>query len=1836
MVTPAPSCASLPDRYVPTVQIIPVSKVRKTFAGSALLCLLLLVWLLAGSEMAWGQAAFLFSDSLVVNSGTADRTVTVPIQLDGTIAEVRVLSSGIAGTDFVAVTTDTCSVGHGYPAGQSCALTVRFQPKAPGERRGAVVLLDDQKHVLGMRSLYGIGLGPLSIFIPATMNTVAGDGTWVYRGDDVAATETSLFLPGGVAVDGAGNIFIADSSNNRIRRVDASTRFITTVAGNGSPGSGGDGGLAIHASVSNPGAIILDGAGNLYIADSGNHAIRKLTLASGVMTTIAGQLGMQSTPTTLGDGGPATSATLNTPQGLAFDAVGNLYIADTGNNTIRCVDASTGIITRVAGTGTAGFSGDGGQATLAALNTPWGLATDVDGNLYIADLNNQRIRKLSGGFISTVIGTGDQAFNGDGQLAGITTVKNPAAVAVDVAGNLYIADAGNNLIRKISATSKLVSTVAGSGNQSFGGDLKDATKAGIYGPYALALDSKGNLYFSDLFHHRIREVENSIVNLSYVPIRVGRTSAAQNQTVENDGNAALSWSGFNPDQNSAYDPASTTCSLSTPLDKNATCILGAQFSPQTIGASVQAVLEMASDASNSPAVINMSGEVDALEPTQTSLSTSANPAALGSLITLTAVVSGNGDTTPNGTIRFFDGTGMLGTATTNSAGKAVFTISTLALGSHSLTAAFTGDVSNSPSTSAVLVQVIKQAPAIVLVSGANPANTTTPVTFTATVTASQIQPTGNVAFSDGASVFGNGAVNGSGIATFTTSALSAGTHAITATYQGDTNTLAVTSNTVTQTINKWSTATMLSSNASSADVGTSVVFTVQVVPTSSSALTGDILLKDGSNLLITLHPDAQGSASYSTTSLVVGSHSITASYAGDSNNDVSTSAVLTETIHKIATTTVLSSSANPANGGATIRLTATVTPSSTNAIAGALSGTATFQEGSTVLGTVTLSTGGVATLDISTLSVGTHAITVTYSGNDGYAVSTSNTLPQKVQLADTTVQLSSSANPSIAGSGVSFTAVVAGTGGIPTGTVSFLDGAVTLGTAPIGASGQATFSLSTLSAGSHPITAKYEGDAKDSGSTSMILTQVVQQATTAIVLTSSSNPAIAGTSITFVATLTSSGGLPTGQIVLREGGTTLGTAAISATGSAQFTLSSLQEGSHNLIASFAGDTSHAAGQSVVLIQVVNLGTSSVLLGSSPNPSVFNSAVTFTAKVTGSGTQPTGSVTFLDGATVLSTVAMDSTGVAIFNLATLTIGNHTITARYAGDNTHAAASPVSLVQQVVQATNTTLVSNINPSIVGSPVRFTATVTGVSSTAVSGTVRFTDGATLLGSSTLGSNGVAVLDISTLVAGTHLIVATYGGDSGSQESSSAALQQIVNVAGTTVSLRSNVNPSVAGTPVTFMAEVVSVGRTATGTVTFLDGSNTLGTATVANGVASLTTSSLAAGQHAVLARYNGDSDTQSSISGVLVQIAQARTSSALASSLNPALTAQSITLTATVANGSNATGILTFLDGSSVLATVPLAANGTATLPLSALPAGTHALSVSYSGDSYNLPSVSSVVSETVQLRPTTTTGTPSSNSYLSGQQITLVAVVHSDNVVAQAGTVEFRSGNTVLGTGTVSSGGVATLVFFPTAKSYSITAVYSGDAVYAGSTADAFNLTEGETTTFSMVVNPSSVSLASGSHTTISLTFSAANNFTDTLALGCLELPEEATCTFSTTKVALAANGSQIVQLTLDTGTPLGAGPKASVERDHASQIVEAGMMLPLALGMGFLLFRRRRGHRLTALLSLLMLLAVGFGMSGCGNTLDVTTTPAGNYTVRIMASGANTGASQVGDLSVTVK
>lgn len=369
--------------------------------------------------------------------------------------------------------------------------------KAPGKRtlsvqtRGGVAQIP-----------FTIVSKPLSEISEGEITTIAGGVPFI--GDGGKALGAILNRPTSIAIDGTGQLFIADGFNRRIRRVDSNenSRLITTVVGDGTPEFGGDDGPAIGAGIDFVTSIAFDSVGNLFIADQPSARVRRVDAQTGIITTFAGN-GIQAST---GDNGLATEASI-VPEGIALDSAGNLFISESESNRIRRVDVSTGIIRTIAGDGTAGFAGDGGAASSAKFNRPTNLAFDSDDNLIVVDTGNHRIRQISKALtITTIVGNGRADFSGDGGLATMASLRDPSAVAFDSFGNLLIADTGNARLRRVSMSTKTITTIAGNGMRGFNGENTRALDTAI-SPVSLAVTGMGRILFADDVNNRIRGID---------------------------------------------------------------------------------------------------------------------------------------------------------------------------------------------------------------------------------------------------------------------------------------------------------------------------------------------------------------------------------------------------------------------------------------------------------------------------------------------------------------------------------------------------------------------------------------------------------------------------------------------------------------------------------------------------------------------------------------------------------------------------------------------------------------------------------------------------------------------------------------------------------------------------------------------------------------------------------------------------------------------------------------------------------------------------------------------------------------------------------------------------------------------------------------------------------------------------------------------------------------------------------------------------------------------------------------------------------------------------------
>jgi sugar lactone lactonase YvrE len=522
-----------------------------------------------------------------VSTASSPVTLTFTFNTGGVIGVPGVLTQGATGLDFSDAGTGTCTTNgtsHSYSAGDTCTVNVVFTPQYPTARLGAVLLMDGSANVLATAYLYGGGVGSETVFNPPVTST---------------PHNSSLFNdPVALVVDGrgisAGNIYIVDEGHHQILKADPSGN-VTVFAGTGVSGFSGDGGPAISAKFNTPSDIVMDGAGNLYVADDNNYVVRKID-TKGKISTVAGIGGSWGNGAS---GGLATATRLGTPAALAFDPQGNLYIVDYYYSEVRKVNHA-GIMTTVAGTGVSGYTGDGGPATAARLNYPLGARTDDRGNLYISDTYNNLIRKVNtAGTITTVAGTyngGVGGYSGDGGPATSARIHTPYDLAIDAAGELFICDSGNSVLRRVDSSGS-ISTY--STPLSF--------------PEDAVVDGAGNLALVDSTAKAVVTISRTQpATLNFGSLDVGSTSSAQSVNVSNIGNAALTFpapsTGFDPSISSGFFLSnSSTCPQISSSSSPATLAVGASctelisFTPTAPG-SISGSLVMTDDSLNAPGV----------------------------------------------------------------------------------------------------------------------------------------------------------------------------------------------------------------------------------------------------------------------------------------------------------------------------------------------------------------------------------------------------------------------------------------------------------------------------------------------------------------------------------------------------------------------------------------------------------------------------------------------------------------------------------------------------------------------------------------------------------------------------------------------------------------------------------------------------------------------------------------------------------------------------------------------------------------------------------------------------------------------------------------------------------------------------------------------------------------------------------------------------------------------------------------------------------------------------------------------------------------------------------
>ena len=935
--------------------------------------------------------------------------------------------------------------------------------------------------------------------------------------------------------------------------------------------------------------------------------------------------------------------------------------------------------------------------------------------------------------------------------------------------------------------------------------------------------------------------------------------------------------------------------------------------------------------------------------TTTSVASNHNPSVAGQAVTYTATVAATapGAGTPSNadTVTFKDGASTItcgsgSVAFNGTTATCVVTYASTAGSPHSITAVFGGDANYGGSTSSALSQTVNKAATTTSVtSTSNPSVVGQQVFYTATVAvtapgAGTPSSSDTVTFKDGASTItcGSGSTVFNGTlatcsATYNTTTGSP--HSITAVFGGDANYATSTSSALTQTVNAAATTTSVTSTTNPSTVGQQVTYAATVAVTAPGAgtpLSSDtVTFKDGASTLSC----GTGSVAFNGTTATcvvtpstAGSHSITAVFGGDANYGGSTSSTLSQTVNAAATTTsVASTTGSPSVVGQAVTYTATVAVTSPGS--GTPTGKIEFLDGGTAIATCGGASGNPlsgtsATCAVTYGTVGSHTITAKYLGDSNYSASpTSSSITQTVNAASTTTSVASSANPSVAGQAVTYTATVAATApgaGTPSNadTVTFKDGAstITCGSGSVAFNGTTATCVVTYAstAGSpHSITAVFGGDANYGGSTSSALSQTVNKAATTTSVTSTSNPSVVGQQVFYTATVavTAPGaGTPSSSdtVTFKDGASTItcgsGSTVFNGTlATCSATYNTTTGSPHSITAVFGGDANYATSTSSALTQTVNAAATTTSVTSTTNPSTVGQQVTYAATVAvtapGAGTPlSSDTVTFKDGASTLSC----GTGSVAFNGTTATCvvtpstaGSHSITAVFGGDANYGGSTSSTLSQTVNAAATTTSVASTtgSPSVVGQAVTYTATVavTSPGSGTPTGKIEFLDGGTAIatcggasGNPLSGTSATCAVTYGTV--GSHTITAKYLGDSNySASPTSSSITQTVNAASTTTSVASSANPSVAGQAVTYTATVAATAPGAgtpssSDTVTFKDGASTItcGSGSVAfNGTTAtcvVTYASTAGSPHSITAVFGGDANYGGSTSSALSQ--------------------------------------------------------------------------------------------------------------------------------------------------------------------------------------------------------------------------------------------------------------------------------------------------------------------------------------------------------------------------------
>lgn len=1282
-----------------------------------------------------------------VGASSSVQTATVTFtaaSISGSPFTIAVLKEGVSGLDFNVASGGTCSPSGTYNVGDSCTVNYTFSPLHPGFQSGAISLTVGST-VLATAYVSGIGEGPQVTYLPPQqiqLGTISGGAN-------------------AVAVDGAGNVFVSElfgpnpnaaageiveipkgctSGSCVVDYIDQS-QLVALISPAGK-------------SVSAPEAIAIDGAGNLYVGfeippeegfDTGLYEFPRGCTSAGCAIPI-------------GSGLYAVFA-------VAVDGSGNIYAASTSAGNL-----ADWTVSRIS----PGCSSANCVTPISEIYTAIvSLSADGMGDVF-----------FTGAAQSTTQYTAFEIPNGCTESSCVVSLGSTTAYSatVDGLGNVFFTDRYSIYEIPTGCTGSSCLVTLHTGYEYMAGPV-------------MATDSAGNVYAMDNEAQAGYVFELDLVDpptITFPMTTQGDVSVQQTVTLGNNGNQPLVFAPSTTTANPAISQyfqldttSSGTCgalisSSTTPtLAPTASCTLPISFAPLSpASGTTNGTLTLADDNLNVAAatqVIPLVGSTALPGQTFATLSSSLNASSVGQSVTFTADITSLSGT-PTGSVTFADGGTTLATVALGSTGTASTTDTTLIAGTHTITATYAPTGSFLASSATLSQQVNPDVAVDVLTANPNPVNAGSAVTLSVTVSASPVgtTPTGTVTFTSNGTNLGTVSLVG-GVATYSTSSLPAGTDTLGCVYSGDSNYSSTNCQTVTLTVNSGTTPTSitLTSGANPVAPYTTVSFTATLTSNGQSIANDVVALSIDGVAFSSKSTNAQGIVVFPVQGgLAPGQHTMTVT-SSIQGTYASSTASLTETVNQATSNSWLTVTPTTASAGSAVTLGAAVSGSLSDPVDGTTltpTGTVTFSSNGATLSTVTL-TNGTASYTSSALPAGTDTITCTYSGDGNFAPSNCNSISVTINAVVPTITISSSANPSAAFSPITFTATLLG-GSTPLSSDSVtlsIDGTA-VGTKTTSAQGTVSFTDSGLSAGQHTVTVSSAAQGNYAGATAT-LAETVNVAGSNAVLAVTPTTAATGSTVTMTATISSGSSLPgstvspTGTVTFASNGTSLSTVALT-NGVASYATAALATGTDSITCVYSGDANFAPSSCNSISVAVTLIASTLTVTPSANPSPALSPVTFSATLLGGSAPLSGaSVALSIDNTAVATITTNAQGVASYSASGLSVGQHTVSATFAGSGSYAGAQSAAVTEQVqANLTTTTLSASPNPVQQGQPLTVSVAVSATQGTAApTGTVELLQGTTQLGTATLtpSNSGVlstATISLSSLPAGSDSIQVNY----------------------------------------------------------------------------------------------------------------------------------------------------------------------------------------------------------------------------------------------------------------------------------------------------------------------------------------------------------------------------------------------------------------------------------------------------------------------------------------------